>query len=81
MHFCQVINILHAVFGNILSKCNFCNGNVGSVHIFASNVCKHCMQDSNKRYVYEKCSYSHMRCTSFHENWLDITLEKSIFLP
>ena len=39
----------------------------------ASNVCKYCTQDLNKLYVYEKCSYSHMKCTLFYENWLDIT--------
>ena len=49
--------------------------------IFASNVCKYCTHDLNKLYIYEKCSYSHMRCTSFYENWLDITWETSISLP
>ena len=48
---------------------------------FASNVCKYCTQDSNKLYVYEKCWYSHMGCTLFYENRLDITWEKLFSLP
>ena len=48
---------------------------------FASNVCKYCTQELNKLYVYKMCSYKHMQCTLFYENWLDITLEKSISLP
>ena len=39
----------------------------------ASNGCKYCTQDLNKLCVYEKCSYSHMRCTLFYEIRLDIT--------
>ena len=48
---------------------------------FASNVCKYCTQDLNRLHGYGKCSYSHMRCTLFYENWLDIAREKSISLP
>ena len=42
---------------------------------FVSNVCKYCMQDLSKLYVYKKkkCSYLHMRYALFNENWLDIT--------
>ena len=77
----QRIHIHHAVVANSRSKCIFRDGNVGSVHTFVSNVCKYCTQELNKLYVYEKCSYSYMRCTLFYENWLDITCEKSMPLP
>ena len=39
---------------------------------FAPNVSKYCTQDLNKLYVYEKCSYLHMPCILFYENWLNI---------
>ena len=48
---------------------------------FAAKVCKYCTQDLNKLHVQEKCPYSHMQCTLFYGNLLDITWEKSISLP
>ena len=78
----QRIHILHAVFANIRSKCNFHDKNVGSVHTY---ICFQCSQILHAEYEYTEClwkfSYSHMRCTLFYENWLDITWEKSISLP
>ena len=46
------IRILHAVFANIRSKCNFRDGNVWSAHTYiCSNVCKYVLHAWFKQFV------------------------------
>ena len=40
---------------------------------FALNIYKHCSQDLNKLYIYEKGSYLHVRFILFYENWFAMT--------
>ena len=68
------IHILHAVFANILNKCNFRDKIVGSVHTYICFVYLQILLGGFEQpvhYVYEKCSYSHIRCTLLYENcWI-----------